>query len=77
MTKQYSVADRYILKKIGKNIRVFRKQINFSQEDLAFKASIDRSYVGSLERGEKNVSVLTLNRVAKALNVSLDTFLKI
>ncbi len=50
-------------------MRVLRRQRNLSQEELAFRAGLDRSYVGGVERGERNVSLLNILRLAKALEV--------
>jgi len=55
------------LKRLGEAIRVERKAQGVSQEDLALKAEVNRSYMGSVERGEVNVSVLTLNKVLGVL----------
>jgi transcriptional regulator with XRE-family HTH domain len=56
---------------LGKQIRVLRKEKGFSQESFADYVGLDRSYIGAVERGERNISVLNLIRVAKALNVSM------
>lgn len=54
---------------IGRNVRYYRKANGLSQEKLAEKADLDRSYLGSIERGENNISVLSLNKIAHALGV--------
>ena len=51
-----------------KNLRVRNKM---SQENLALSAEVDRSYLGRVERGDNNVAVLTLHRIARSLGVSL------
>ncbi len=56
---------------LGEAIRRTRKQQGISQEKLALMAEIDRSYIGRVERGDNNVAVLTLLKIAKALDVSL------
>ena len=61
------------LTKLGNNIRCLRKSKGFSQEQLALHANIDRSYVGGIERGERNVSFLTLVKIAKCLECDLAT----
>ena len=53
---------------LGKQIRRMRESRHISQEDFAFKAGIDRSYYGSIERGQRNVAALNLMRIASALN---------
>lgn len=56
---------------LGARIRSARLAKGWSQEDLAGVANLDRSYVGSLERGERNPSLATLLRIARALDVSV------
>ena len=58
-----------ILVKLGHNIVLLRKSRKWSQEDLALEAGLDRTYVGGIERGERNVAVLNLCRIAKTLKV--------
>lgn len=65
-----------ILVQLGEAIRLERKRLGISQEELAFKADLDRSYMGGVERGERNVAVLNLCRIAKALNQSAAYILK-
>ncbi len=57
------------LKSIGQNIVACRKQRNLTQEDLAGKAELDRSYLSEVENGHKNLSVTTLLKIADALDV--------
>jgi len=57
--------------KIGQKIRQLRLERGFSQEDFAAEVSIDRSYMGGIERGERNVAALNLIRIAKALGVEV------
>lgn len=54
-------------KELGKRIRKRRKEIGVSQEDLALLAEIDRSYVGGIERGDRNVSFAILCRLCLAM----------
>ena len=56
---------------VGENIRLQRKRVDFSQEKLAEKADLHPVYVGNVERGEENISLDSLARIAKALKVSL------
>lgn len=60
-----------LLRKLGKSIRDARHELGLSQEALADAAGIDRSHMGKIERGERNVSVLNVARVSAALNLSL------
>jgi len=58
-----------LLKTIGSNIRTRRKKAGFSQEELADSAGLHRTYVGGVERGERNISVLNLAKLASVLKV--------
>lgn len=53
----------------GKKIRKIRKNLNLSQENFGYKTDLHRTYIGSIERGEQNISIETLLKIAKALNV--------
>jgi transcriptional regulator with XRE-family HTH domain len=55
----------------GKNVRWYRRQKNLTQEELAFEAKIDLTYLGGIERGKRNPSLLVVGRIAKALSVSV------
>lgn len=59
-----------ILIQLGRNVRTLREQLGLSQEELAFRSGLDRTYVGGVERGERNIGVLNIVRVALALEVS-------
>lgn len=60
-----------INKKVGINIRKYRNKKGWSQEQLAFEADLHRTYIGHIERGEKNIGLINLEKIAKALNVTL------
>jgi transcriptional regulator with XRE-family HTH domain len=60
--------DRH-LARIGQAIRTIRKQKGLSQEALADAAGIDRSHMGKIERGERNVTLLNLWKIAVALDL--------
>lgn len=55
---------------IGKSIRLRRTQIQLSQESLADNCGLHRTYIGAIERGERNITVNTLSRIAEALGCS-------
>ncbi|MCJ7450021.1 MAG: helix-turn-helix domain-containing protein [Bacteroidales bacterium] len=62
----------------GKVIKELRLQKKISQEKLAFDSDIDRTYISDIEKGDRNVSLLIIYRIAKALQISLsDLFKKI
>jgi transcriptional regulator with XRE-family HTH domain len=56
---------------LGKNVRKYRQQRRLTQEQLAFEAEIDLAYVGGIERGRRNPSLLVMARIADALAVPL------
>src|SRR4051812_46740219 len=60
----------------GRRLRELRKQAGFSQEALAHESGLDRSYVGGVERGEYNISLLNICLLADALELSPDELLK-
>ncbi len=64
-----------ILKVIGNNVRNLRKQLGLSQEELGDLAGLDRTYVGGIERGERNVAALNIAKLAKALKVKPEKLL--
>jgi transcriptional regulator with XRE-family HTH domain len=61
----------YVLVALGEKIRRTRKALGMSQEGLALAAELDRSYVGGLERGEHNLTLISLAKVARALSVDI------
>lgn len=55
--------------KVGQTIRELRTNLKMTQEELAFKVGVDRSYMGFVERGEKNPTLATLIKIAKVLRI--------
>lgn len=53
---------------VGINIRRFRQRLGWSQEELADRCSLHRTYIGGIERGERNITLETLSVIAQALN---------
>ena len=64
------------LKKFGEYILKLRRAKNLSQEQLAELAGLHRNYIGGIERGERNVALINIVRLAKALGVSPSELLK-
>lgn len=62
--------ESQIQKGFGLSLRDLRKQKGLSQEGLALACGLDRSYIGGVERGERNISLLNIHRIARALNVA-------
>jgi len=64
-----------ILTSFGSLLRTVREEVSLSQENLAIKAGLHRNYIGILERGEQNPSLLVMLKIANALNMSLSDLL--
>jgi transcriptional regulator with XRE-family HTH domain len=64
------------LKVLGERIREMRKVKNLTQEDLAYESEIDRSYIGGVERGERNLSFDKLCQIAEALGCDVASLTK-
>jgi transcriptional regulator with XRE-family HTH domain len=62
--------EAQILKHFGERVRELRKQKGLSQESLALACDLDRSYIGGVERGERNISLLNIHKIADALGAS-------
>ncbi len=63
-------------KVFGQNIRRLREKQNLTQSDLALKANINRSYLGGVERGQRNICIENIVKIAEALGVSADILFK-
>lgn len=60
--------------RLGQRIKYLREAKGMSQKDLAYTADLDRSYIAGIEAGNRNVSILNVEKIANALNVTLKTF---
>lgn len=60
-----------ITKQFGKKVRYFRKLKKLSQDELADLCNLHRTYIGSVERGERNITLVNANKIANALSVNL------
>lgn len=58
-------------KKFGSRIRKLRKDRGYSQEDFAHECELHRTYMGGVERGERNISLENIYKIAKALDIQL------
>lgn len=63
-----------LIETIGLHLRMLRKNKNLSQEELAFKANLHPTYIGQVERGEKNLTISSLNLITTALDITLEEF---
>lgn len=64
----YTRPERAVLKQFGEWVRRARKARGWTQEELAGEAGVDRTYIGGVERGERNVALLNMNKIALALD---------
>lgn len=60
-----------ILIKFGERVRALRKEQGLSQQQLAFNAELHRTYIGMIERAEKNVTLINIEKIANALGVNI------
>ncbi len=60
--------------KVGQRIRALRKELNLSQEALALKSEVDRTYVTDVENGRRNISIEILEKIIAALEISFTEF---
>jgi ribosome-binding protein aMBF1 (putative translation factor) len=67
----YAKPDRLFLREFGLRVRKLREAAGWSQEDFAEHCNLHRTYVGSVERGERNLALLNIRKIAVALGVSM------
>lgn len=63
-----------VKQKIGQRIKELREAAKMSQKDLSYAADLDRSYIASVENGQRNISILNIEKIAKALNININQF---
>lgn len=68
------IQDQSLALQLGKRIKCLRKRSGFSQEMLSVRSGLHRTYIGSCERGEKNITLKNAAKIASALGVSLHIF---
>lgn len=68
--------NNFLLNVFGDRIRHLRTNQNLSQEKLAYKTGFHRTYIGMIERGERNISLTNIAVFAKVFNLSIDELLK-
>ena len=69
-------AGNTYLIRIGKTIKLLRKEMGLSQEELALNSGLDRSYLGAIERGENNPTIINIIKIAGALKINASELLK-
>jgi transcriptional regulator with XRE-family HTH domain len=67
---QCYVRDTRILRKFGERVKKMRTAKGWSQEQLAKRARLHRTYIGSIERSERNISLINIERIAKAFGMA-------
>lgn len=65
------IDNNLIQKKFGSRVRILRKKAGFSQESFADKCGFHRTYMGCIERGEKNLTIVNIEKISLALNISI------
>ncbi len=71
---QLSTMKREVLIKFGKKVREERDRLGLSQEELASRAGVHRTYIGMIERAEKNITLQNIEKIAKALDLKISDF---
>ena len=60
--------------KFAQRMRLLRNEAGISQEELAFRSKLDRTYINSVENGKRNISIVNIEKIAKALGISVSEF---
>jgi transcriptional regulator with XRE-family HTH domain len=67
----YTNPDRAFLREFGQRVRKLREAAKWSQEELAERCGLHRTYVGAIERGERNLALLNIRKIARAFSLTL------
>ncbi len=70
------ISKHDILNIFGENVRKHRRILDISQEELAHRADLHRTYIGMIERAEKNITLVNMEKIANALQVKIEDLLK-
>jgi transcriptional regulator with XRE-family HTH domain len=70
------MSKKKVLIEFGEKVRELRKEKGISQEELSYKADLHRTYIGMIERAEKNITLINIEKIAKALEVEISELLK-
>ena len=65
------MAEEELAKRFGKLVRCLRQERGYSQEEFSFRVRLHQTYISSVERGERNVTIQTADRIARALGTTL------
>lgn len=77
LLKNFTSMKTELLIKFGERIRLLRKEKNWSQEKLAEESGFHRTYIGMIERGERNPSLININVFAETFGISVSELMKI
>lgn len=69
--------SKLILIKFGQKVREERLKQGLSQEELAAKAGVHRTYIGMIERAEKNITLINIEKISEALNINISKLLEV
>ena len=67
----FLISNKLFLKKFGLKVQQRRKELGISQEELAYRAGVHRTYIGMIERAERNITLSNIKRLADALGVEV------
>lgn len=67
-----SMDKNNVLIKFGNKVRQYRLEQGISQEELAFRANLHRTYIGMIERAERNITLVNIEKIANALNININ-----
>ena len=70
------MARNSLQKSLGEVFRQYREELGISQEEFAYRVGLHRTYVGSVERGERNISIQNMEQIAKELKVPLSKLIE-
>ena len=65
-----------ILEKFGDRVRELRSELELSQDKFAAKCGMDRTYMGGIERGERNLALRNIEKIAEALNITISELME-
>ena len=68
-----NLKEQHFLRELGSRIRRRREELGWTQADLGERSGLHRTFIGSAERGERNLSLLNLRKIARVLRVPLET----
>lgn len=70
------ISANNVLIKFGKSVRKFREEKSWTQEELADNANLHRTYIGMIERAEKNITLINIKKISDALNVPINKLME-